>query len=208
MAFVRTVKTRSKAGIVYEYLRIVESYWDNGKRKQRVIAKLGNIDVLRKDIKQIVNGLLQKAGEKPLVFADDVSNEADKEYGLGYVSSSLWRQLELEQLIGKLLKRKKVEWDHANWILMMVVKKLSDPRSKPGIFEWLSGVWWPTPGFDERILEGREEAEGGQKEGIGKWEVMKFYSLLSAQKQVNLAHLRCGPIDYWHIPFVYYIEDK
>lgn len=58
MAFVRTVRTTSKTGEAYEYLRIVESYWDKGKRKQRVIANLGNIAVLRKDIKQIVNGLL------------------------------------------------------------------------------------------------------------------------------------------------------
>ena len=52
MAFaVRTVKTTSKTVESYEYLRIIESYWDKGKRKQRVIVNLGNVAVLRKKIK-------------------------------------------------------------------------------------------------------------------------------------------------------------
>jgi predicted AAA+ superfamily ATPase len=92
MAFVRTVKTTSKTGESYEYLRIVESYWEKGRRKQRVIANLGNVEIIRKDIKQIVNGLLQKTGEKPLVFADDLRNEEGKEYGVGYLASFMWQE--------------------------------------------------------------------------------------------------------------------
>lgn len=178
MAFVRTVKTTSKTGQSYEYLRIVESYWDKGKRKQRVIANLGNIAVLRKDIKQIVNGLLQKVGEKPLLFADDLKNEADQEYGVGYLASFLWQQLGLEDLIQKILQRKKVELDYANWILMMIVNKLSDPKSKLGIFEWLGRVWWPEHGFEERVLEGKKEVAVAEKDKIAKREVMKFYRAL------------------------------
>lgn len=178
MAFVRTVKTTSKTGESYEYLRIVESYWDKGKRKQRVIANLGNIAVLRKDIKQIVNGLLQRVGEKLLVFADDLRNEADKEYGVRYVASFIWQQMGLEELIQRILKRKKVELDYGNWIKMMVVNKLSDPRSKLGIFEWLSRVWWPEHGFDEKVLEEKRKVEVEEKERIAKREVMKFYRAL------------------------------
>lgn len=175
MAFVRTVKTTSKTGESYEYLRIVESYWDKGKRKQRVIANLGNVEILRKDIKQIVNGLLQKTGEKPLVFADDLRNEQSKEYGVGYLASCLWQQLGLEKLIQEILKGKKVELNYGNWIKMMVVNKLSDPKSKLGIFEWLSRVWWPVSGFDERVLETPAEVEEEEKANIAKKEVMKFY---------------------------------
>jgi len=175
MAFVRTVKTTSKTGESYEYLRIVESYWDKGKRKQKVIANLGNIAVLRKDIKQIVNGLLQKSGEKPLIFAEDLRNEADKEYGVGYVTSFMWQKLGLEGLARKILKRKRVELDYGNWIKMIVVNKLSDPKSKLGIFEWLSGIWWPDHGFDEKVLESQREVEEEERGKIAKREAMKFY---------------------------------
>jgi len=175
MAFVRTVKTRSKKGESYEYLRIVESYWGKGKRKQRVIANLGNIAVLRKDIKQIINGLLQKTGERPLIFAEDLRNKETKEYGVGYLASFIWQKLGLEDIVGKILKRKKVELNYGDLIKMMVVNKLSDPKSKLGIFEWLSGVWWPGNGFDERVLEGVVEVEEREKVNISKKEVMKFY---------------------------------
>jgi len=202
MAFVRTVKTTSKTGESYEYLRLVESYWDKGKRKQRVIAHLGNIAVLRKDIKQIVKGLLQKVGEKPLVFADDLRNEADKEYGVRYVASFMWQQLGLEGLIQKILQRKKVELDYGNWIKMMVVNKLSDPRSKLGIFEWLSRVWWPGHGFEEKVLEGKRKIEVEEKERLAKREVMKFYRaldhLLGMKKKIE-NHLYGRFRDLFHL---------
>ncbi|MEW6104192.1 MAG: hypothetical protein AB1630_10365 [bacterium] len=99
MAFIRTVKTKSSTGQVNEYVRIVESYYQKGKRKQRVIANLGNVVVLRKDIKQIVNGLLQKVGEKPLIFAEDLRNEEIKEYGVRYLASFMWQELGLGDLV-------------------------------------------------------------------------------------------------------------
>jgi len=189
MAFVRTVKTTSKTGESYQYLRIVESYWDRGKRKHRVIANLGNIEVLRKDIKQIVNGLLRRLGEKPLVFVDDLNNTADLEYGVGYVASFMWRELGLEELVKERLKEKKVKLDYGDWIKMMVVNRLSDPRSKLGIFEWLSSVWWPGHGFDEGALETSKEVEEDKKIEIRKREVMKFYRaldyLLEMKKQIE-----------------------
>lgn len=61
---------------------------------------------------------------------------------------------------------------------MMIVNKLSDPKSKLGIFQWLSAVFWPGHGFDERVLETRQEVEEEEKEEIRKKEVMKFYRAL------------------------------
>lgn len=90
----------------------------------------------------------------------------------------MWQKLGLEGLVEKILKRKKVELDYGNWIKMMVVNKLSDPRSKLGILEWLSGVWWPEHGFSEKVLETIGEIEDGEKEKIAKREVMKFYRAL------------------------------
>jgi len=66
MAFVRTVKTKTAKGEVHKYVRVVESYWEKGKKKQRVIANLGNVIALHKNIKQIINGLLRAVGEKLL----------------------------------------------------------------------------------------------------------------------------------------------
>lgn len=209
MAFVRMVKTTSKTGESYEYLRIVESYWDKGKRKQKVIANLGNIAVLRKDIKQIVNGLLQRTGNKPLVFAEDLRNEQDKEYGAGYLASFMWQELGLENLTEKILKGKKVELNYGNWIKMMVVNKLSDPKSKLGIFEWLSGIWWPGHGFDERVLETVVAVEEEEKARIAKKEVMKFYQaldhLLGMKEEIeNYLYYRFRDLFSMEVDLVFY----
>src|SRR3972149_1338365 len=44
--YLRTVKVPSSSGKVNEYVRIVESYRQGGKVKQRLIADLGRKDVL------------------------------------------------------------------------------------------------------------------------------------------------------------------
>lgn len=84
-------------------------------------------------------------------------------------------KLGLEELVKAMLRKKKVELDYGNWIKMMVVNKLSDQKSKLGIFEWLSGIWWPNHGFDEMVLERPNEVEEKEKNEIRKKEVMKFY---------------------------------
>lgn len=176
MAFIRTVKTRSSTGKVHEYVRIVESYFEDGKRKQRVIATLGNLAFLRKDIKGIINGLLRVVEEKPLIFKDDLRNEAVKEYGISYVAEKLWNSLELDETINGFLETKKASLSYEKWIKMMVLNKLSDPSSKLGIFEWLKGVWFKDHGFDEGVFDEFLEFENQKK--ILKKEVMKFYRAL------------------------------
>lgn len=45
MAFVRKVKVKNDKG--GEYVRIVESYREKGKVKQRIISHLGNVKTLK-----------------------------------------------------------------------------------------------------------------------------------------------------------------
>jgi transposase len=67
----------------------------------------------------------------------------------------------------------RVNLRYEQWIRMMVINKLSDPTSKLGIFRWLSSVYWPDHGFDDRVMS----EELGKEEGLKvlKREVMKFY---------------------------------
>jgi hypothetical protein len=44
--FIRSVKVPSSSGTVHEYVRIVESVWEQGRVKQKVVANLGRRDVL------------------------------------------------------------------------------------------------------------------------------------------------------------------
>jgi len=104
MAFIRTVKVKASTGKIEEYVRIVESYREGGRQKQRVIAHLGNITSLKSDAKKIVNGLLRIVGEKPLIFASDGRLLRAKEYGVRFVVESLWDELGFGKLVKKCLR--------------------------------------------------------------------------------------------------------
>ena len=38
--YLRTVRAKGAEGVEFEYIRLVEAYWENGRSKQRVIANL------------------------------------------------------------------------------------------------------------------------------------------------------------------------
>src|SRR2546430_15281781 len=60
--FIRSVKVPSSAGTVHEYVRIVESVWEHGRVKQKVVANLGRRDVLEAVLPQLHRFL---RGEEP-----------------------------------------------------------------------------------------------------------------------------------------------
>ena len=173
MAFIRTVKVRTSSGKMEEYVRIVESYREGGRQKQRVIGHLGNIKSLKNDAKKIVNGLLRVVGEKPLIFASDGRLLRAKEYGVRFAAEALWDELGFGRLVKKRLRQSKADLDYSRWIRMMVVNKLSDPESKLGIFRWLNRVWWPGHGFQEKVCN--ESIDPEEQLELSRAEVMKFY---------------------------------
>jgi len=173
MAFIRTVKVKTSSGKTEEYVRIVESYRDQSRQKQRVIAHLGNVRSLKKDAKKIANGLLRVVGEKSLTFASDGRLLRAKEYGVRFVLEALWDELGFNILVKKRLRKSKADLDYSRWIRMMVVNKLSDPESKLGIFRWLNRVWWPGHGFQEEVCS--ESIDPEEQLELSRTEVMKFY---------------------------------
>ena len=115
MAFIRTVKVKTSSGKMEEYVRIVESYREGGRQKQRVIAHLGNIKSLKNDAKKIVNGLLRVAGEKSLTFASDGRLLRAKEYGVRFAAEALWNELGFDRLVKKRLRQSKADLDYSRW---------------------------------------------------------------------------------------------
>jgi transposase len=174
MAFVRKVKVKNDKGGYDEYVRIVESYREGGKVKQRIISHLGNVKTLKKDIHRIVNGLLRAVDEHGLVDPATGEKCKAKEYGSKYVVEHLWEELEFSNIYKPVdIRGGKEAVPYEKYIRMMVVNKLSDPESKLGIFRWLTKVWWPDSGFPEELhnesLRPEEQKELAQKE------VMKLY---------------------------------
>ncbi len=174
MAFVRKVKAKNSRGGYDEYVRVVESYREKGKVRQRIIANLGNVKNLKKDIHKIVNGLLRAVDEHGLV--DPATGERCKarEYGIRYVVEHLWERLEFSKIYKPVeIRGGREAVPYEKYISMMVVNKLSDPESKLGLFRWLAKVWWPDSEFPEELYN--ESLDPKEQKGLSRKEVMKFY---------------------------------
>ncbi len=93
-----------------------------------MIAKLGNVKRLQKDIKKIVNGRLKALSERPIVFAEDCSALCTLEFGVRYAEEALWKLLELDRVV-------RLRWS-------------------PGVLSWtisygydtsyVATLWWPS----------------------------------------------------------------
>ena len=94
--YVRTVKVPSSNGTVNEYVRIVESYREDGKVKQRTIADLGRKDVLQDllpQLERVLKGLLKVQGEREPVEVLEAAT-----WGPVLVVRALFEQLGLWEL--------------------------------------------------------------------------------------------------------------
>ena len=52
--YLRTVRAKGAEGVEFEYIRLVEAHWENGRSKQRVIANLGRKDLLAPHLERLI----------------------------------------------------------------------------------------------------------------------------------------------------------
>ena len=99
---------RQKKSGNHVYLQIVENRWEQGKSKQRVIATLGRLDQLQQDGQ--LDALLQSGArfsESVLVLSAHRQGQAPairtRHIGPGRVFARLWEELQMPQVIRRLL---------------------------------------------------------------------------------------------------------
>jgi len=134
--YIRTVKIPSSNGTVNEYVRIVESYREQGKVKQRVLADLGRKDLLAALLPQLQRVLLGQPllpGEDP--NAIDILDAST--WGPVLVVRTLFEQLGLWQLFDDCLPIGKDGVAGADRALVLLANRLIRPCSEHGLARWL-----------------------------------------------------------------------
>lgn len=117
-----------------QYLRLVESFRENGKTQQRVIANLGRLDVLKE------HGQLSRLGKR--LFALDGKNfptiddleEVDRFCYGDLVYKKLWDKYEFSQLFSRIAEDRKIQYDLWMTVYLLVIDRLLSPRSKLALF--------------------------------------------------------------------------
>lgn len=132
--FLRKTKVRSGATI-YEHVRIVENYRENGKTHQRVVANLGSIKSLKKDVAHIIKGLCRICRREDL-NVENLKTIGAPHYGDILAARYIWKELELDRLIAGHIKHTKVEIPVELVSFLMVANRLIDPLSELAISCW------------------------------------------------------------------------
>ena len=124
----------------YRYLRLVENYRLHGKTKQRVIANLGNLDKVSDKIDNVIDALL-KFSRKKRYSPEELSSKRVLHYGVVKLAKYLWGELHLGEIIDKALYRKRLKFKVSLPVLIMVINRLTEPKSKLSVTSWQEKIY-------------------------------------------------------------------
>ena len=130
-------KTKAKS---YEYIKLVESYWENGKSRHRVLYNFGRADLIKKDesFLSIVKKLCEIV-DLPLNGDNSIGKNALPDdcseavlYNYGYLAyEKIWRELGIDGTLEALqFSSSKTEFPIPETVFLMAIQHLLEPRSK------------------------------------------------------------------------------
>jgi len=157
--YLRTTKRARKDGSTVAYYQLAHNRWDAEKRRSQVevVHNFGRADDLDREalvrlcrsiakvcgveVTDRVGGTQDRADD---LLADGVTLHASRALGVPYVVASLWKQLEIGNLIRKLIRREGAAQELETALLAIVTNRLDVPASKLGVHErWLDTVFLP-----------------------------------------------------------------
>ena len=134
-----------------QYLQIVENFREGKKVRQRVIANLGRLDILRATgaLDSIATSLAQLSEDVAVISGirqDNQRVEWDKEWGSFLMFRRLWQEIELDQIIRSVEGKTKCEFDVEKSIFYTVLHRLTEPGSDLKTSKWLDSIYEPEGG--------------------------------------------------------------
>ena len=126
------------------YLQIVESFRnDAGKPRLRVVANLGRVDAMKDgQLDALIRGLNRAAGRAEPAKVE-IAWEGARSFGDVFALHELWKDLGLDQALGRALRSGRRGTDVEALVRAMVFNRLCDPASKLGCLRWLETVAMP-----------------------------------------------------------------
>jgi len=137
--FAQIVTVRSR-GREYQYVRILESYRENGVPKHRVVANLGRVDQLEGKLEPLVQSLSRHCRE-PLVAPSQVTAQVVVPWGPVLLARHLCDELELGAILRRYCSSRRREFDVSEAAFVLIANRLTDPRSEHGLARWLENYY-------------------------------------------------------------------
>jgi len=130
--YLRTTKVKRPDGHIDEYIRLVESCWNNGSPRHRVVCNLGRKDLIATHIDALAR--LVKGDTTPRAALTELSAVGAWDWGVMLVARHFWEQLGLQAILDSAQKGGVELSDRA---LALVANRLCEPTSEHGIARWL-----------------------------------------------------------------------
>ncbi|MBP7461769.1 MAG: transposase, partial [Candidatus Delongbacteria bacterium] len=130
---------RIKQSGSYQYLQIVENRREGNKVIQRVIATLGNLDVLqsKQEIENIIRSLSRFSSQSIMALTEQSQVAANtKSIGPGLIFDRLWKELGIKDAIANQLIDRKFEYDVERAVFLTVLHRLMDCGSDRAAEQW------------------------------------------------------------------------
>jgi len=140
--YARLVSTSSgKHAVVY--LRLLEKVKVNGVWKERVVCNLGRQDVEGKCALGDLLKRLRRFTDEVLVTPEEIESRRAKDYGAVLVGEKLWKEMGLGRWIRDCCGPPKGVALGESGVLAMVLNRLTSPKSKLALYDWMPTVYLP-----------------------------------------------------------------
>lgn len=143
--YIRRTTRKNKDGSTVTYLQLCHNEWDAaaGYSRTQVLRNLGRLDQLDHDgLKRLIESaarFLESASPAQLdldVDAGEISES--RPLGGAYVLDQLWRRLEIDVEIKKLVADRRFGTDIERLLFALVANRALEPQSKLALEEWVA----------------------------------------------------------------------
>ncbi|MEW6523926.1 MAG: IS1634 family transposase [Bacillota bacterium] len=146
--YIRTISRKNKDGSVVRYVQLAHNYWDPqaGHARAQVLYSFGREeDVDREGLKRLIKSIARYLGPQELL---QIQAASDGETPLQFVRSrplggawaldQLWKSLQLDRLLERLLKQRKFRTEVERALLALVANRALCPLSKLATEDWVA----------------------------------------------------------------------
>lgn len=147
--YIRTIKRKNKDGSTVEYVQLAHNVWnkDKGFAQAQVIHSFGrredlNVDGLRRLIKSLSRFLDPEDVIELEHDSEDLKFTSSKAAGGAYLLKALWKKLNIDQCLDKMLSRRSFEAPVKEAIFAMIANRALSPSSKLAIEQWAAEDVW------------------------------------------------------------------
>lgn len=153
--YLRSTKVKRPDGHIDEYIRLVESVWNDGSPRHRIVCNLGRKDLLAPH----AEALLRILKGEPKKKSESTQAIGAWDWGVMLVARQLWQELGLQQSIDGLVKRREHRGELADRALTLVANRLCHPSSEHGMARWLESDYVCDRAGRRWLPEWREDEE-------------------------------------------------